>query len=301
MKGMIFDIKRYAIHDGPGIRTTVFFKGCSLRCPWCHNPEGIAPTPEFMWRPNRCPENCALCVDACPHTAIQKSGKKISIDQTRCELSRTCEEACVYEALNIVGRLVSVEEVLAEVERDRIFYDESGGGVTLSGGEPLAQYEFLRILLMEIRKKGIHIALDTAGYVPTEDLEGICDGVDLFLFDLKMMDEERHRQFCGTSNRIILENLKRLSRRGCRIFIRIPLISGINDDDHNIGSIGKFLHTLRGIESINFLPYHRGGTEKQRRLRECPSMEAFQPPSPERLDHLEELLSDLGFAVYIGG
>ncbi len=300
-KGIIFDIKRYAIHDGPGIRTTVFLKGCSLRCQWCHNPEGLESKPEIILRSTRCARECSECVSVCPQGAISKDGDIIEIDQERCDLCRKCEDVCVYEALEIVGREATVQEVMEEIEKDRIFFDESGGGITFSGGEPLMQMDFLETLLKEIKKKNIHVTLDTSGYVSFEDLERISDKVDLFLYDLKIMDEGKHEKYTGVSNKLILENLRKLSEIGKSIAVRIPLISGINDDNHNIKMFVEYLHGLKKIKQISLMAYHRGGCEKYKRLRKEKFMNAFESPSDERIEEIKKILTGSGFSVKKGG
>lgn len=301
MKGMIFDIKRYAIHDGPGIRTTVFFKGCTLRCQWCHNPEGIENEPEIMIRAERCAKECWDCISVCPQRAIKKKGKVIEIDPADCDLCGICEEACMYEAVELVGREAKVQDILDEIKRDRIFYDESKGGVTFSGGEPLAQPDFLLALLTELNKRDIHTAVDTSGFAPFDLLEKVSQKADLILFDLKIMDDEKHQRFTGESNSLILENLRKLTQNGKKIIIRVPVLGGVNDDDENIQKMAEFLRSCGGIQEINLLPYHKGGEEKRRRLNKPYSSIDFRAPSSQRLQEIKNGLSAYGFSVRIGG
>ncbi len=300
-KGTIFDIKRYAIHDGPGIRTTIFLKGCSLRCQWCQNPEGQEAYPELIIRASRCAMECSECVSVCPQDAISKDGNSVEIDKAKCDLCAKCEDVCVYEALEVVGREMTVEEVMEEIEKDKVFFDESGGGITFSGGEPLVQLDFLEALLNEIRKKGIHVTLDTSGYISFEDLDRISDKVDLFLYDLKIMDDKKHKKYTGVSNKLILENLGKLAERGESVAVRIPLISGINDDDKSIQMFVDYLQSLKNIKQINLLSYHTGGSEKHKRLRKERLPRTFETPSEERIEEIKKILSDAGFSVKAGG
>ncbi len=300
-KGIIFDIKRYAIHDGPGIRTTVFLKGCPLQCQWCQNPEGIESRPEILLRSRRCAEDCDACVPACPQGAISKKGRYVEFETEKCDFCRKCEDVCVYDALEVVGREVTVHEALEEIERDRVFFEESGGGITFSGGEPLMQLDFVQAILTEIKKRNIHTTLDTSGYVNFKDLERISDHVDLFLYDIKIMDEKKHKKYTGVSNAIILENLHKLSKRGTPVTVRIPLISGINDDEQNVEFFAEYMQTLINIKQIHLLPYHKGGCEKYRNLRKEEPLKTFQPPTEERIDEIKQILAESGFSVQTGG
>lgn len=301
VKGIIFDIKRYAIHDGPGIRTTVFLKGCPLRCQWCQNPEGQESKPEIMLRSTRCAKECYACVSACPQGAISKNGRQVVFDKEKCDLCAKCEDVCVYEALKIVGKEVTVQEVMDEIVKDRVFFDESGGGITFSGGEPLMQLDFLEALLEEIKKKNIHVTLDTSGYVSFEDLEKVSNKVSQFLYDLKIIDDEKHKKYTGVSNKLILENLRKLSERRKSVYVRIPLISSINDDDRSIQMFTEYLHTLKNIKQISLLSYHAGGCEKYKALGKEGFLKTFQPPSNERIEEIKEILVNSGFSVKIGG
>ncbi len=301
MTGRIFDIKRYSIHDGPGIRTTIFLKGCALRCLWCHNPESIDPGPELMHWPGRC-SRCYACIKACPLAAISKDqAGAVVIDRTRCDLCGKCAAACLYDAMQMVGREASVEDVLAEVEKDRIFYEQSGGGVTLSGGDPLVQSDFAEALIDACRSRGIRTALDTAGMSQNWVLDRLAAKTDLVLYDLKCMDEARHREFTGVSNAPILENLKRLAAAGTEIWIRIPLVHGVNDDDDHIRRTIAFLQSLKTIRRVGILPYHSGGLEKARRIGREAHFRKFETPSEERIAAVEAAFREAGFEVRRGG
>ncbi|MDI9370708.1 MAG: glycyl-radical enzyme activating protein, partial [Synergistota bacterium] len=231
--GCIFDVKRYSIHDGPGIRTTFFFKGCPLSCWWCHNPEGISPLPASSYHPNRC-IGCGRCVRECEQGARSFGPDGIVLDTTKCVDSRRCEQVCPTKAIEFVGTEVTVEEILLMSRRDIPFYDESGGGVTFSGGEPFLQAEFLIRCLEALYEEEIHTAVDTSGHCRSEDLLAAAEVTDIFLFDLKMIDRERHNLYTGVYNDRILENLRlldgKLNDRGRgKINIRIPLVPGVND------------------------------------------------------------------------
>jgi pyruvate formate lyase activating enzyme len=262
--GVVFDIRRFSVHDGPGIRTTVFLKGCPLRCPWCHNPEGLSAAPELVWRAERC-TRCGSCIAACPEEALEWVDDVPALDATRCTLCAICADECYAQAREVMGRVMDADAVLAQVERDRPFYEESGGGVTFSGGEPLAQPEFLAELLGRARACGIHTALDTCGYAPWNALDRLRSNVDLFLYDLKVVDNERHRSVTGVSNTLILDNLERLAALARRIVLRVPLVPGITDDDANLHAIGTLAARL-GVERVVVLPFHRLGRDKYARL-----------------------------------
>lgn len=299
-KGLVFDIKRYAIHDGPGIRTTVFLKGCPLECPWCHNPEGVATGPQIVWRAERC-LGCRQCEKTCPNAAISFARDQLCLDKTLCETCGRCVAVCYPHALELIGREMTVAQVMQEVEKDIVFYDESGGGVTFSGGEPLMQPDFLLAALQACRRHNIHTALDTSGYGDAGTLMRISDDVDLFLWDLKIMDEGRHKDLTGVSNRLILENLKMLSYNGKPVVIRFSLIPGINDDDENLGKLGEFTSGLENVTRIDILPYHRAWVDKYKRLHGTEEPFENRPPSEEALRAAGDRLVGLGLRTHIGG
>lgn len=301
MTGRVFDIKRYSIHDGPGIRTTVFLKGCSLRCLWCHNPESIEPGPELMHWPGRC-ARCYACINACPKGAIAKDAAgAIVIDRKACDLCGKCAEACLYDAMQVVGREMSVDDVLAEVEKDKIFYDQSGGGVTLSGGDPFVQSAFAEALLDGCRDRGIPAAVDTAGFSRDGVLDRVASKADLVLYDLKCMDDARHKEVTGVSNLPIIENLKRLAAGRTEVWVRIPLVSGVNDDDENVRRTIEFLSSLKTIRQVGILPYHSGGLEKAHRIGQESHFRKFETPSEERIAAVEAAFREAGFEVRRGG
>jgi pyruvate formate lyase activating enzyme len=321
IKGLIFDIKRFAVHDGPGIRTTVFFKGCPLHCRWCHNPEGIGKARELMARSSRC-ARCYSCLPACPLGAIsQNSGpvkgralaadvaprakpgapSAVAVDRAQCDLCGRCVQACMYDALEIAGRVVTIEDVVAEVEKDRIFFEQSGGGVTLSGGEPLVQSEFCRGLLEALNKRSLPAALDTSGFATWETLWACASRADLILYDLKMMDDKKHLSYTGVSNRSILENLKKLAAAKKNVAVRIPLMAGVNDDEENLGRTIDFLRRLPSVKAVGLLRYHKGGLEKAKNLGLGKSFRVFEPLSDARMEEIRRTFTEAGFGVNIGG
>ncbi len=295
---MIFDIKRFAIHDGPGIRTTVFLKGCPLRCLWCHNPEGISRRPQLVFTPQRC-IGCGRCLDLCPQGVHRFIDGRHLIEWERCLGCGACVEECYSEALRIAGREVSVEEVMDEVLSDRPFYETSGGGMTLSGGEPLAQPRFALALLQAAKEKGIHTALDTSGFAPWEHLEELLPYTDLVLYDLKHMDEERHMTLTGVSNGRILENLRRLDDIGKRIWVRIPLVPGYNDEDSNYHALGRFLSGLKNVEKIQILTYHKLAESKYESIGRSYPLKGLEPPTKEWAESRKRILLDYGLSQTI--
>ena len=298
--GVVFDVKRYAIHDGPGIRTTVFLKGCPLRCPWCHNPESWDGKPQPAFRSNRC-MGCGRCIEACFGGAISRSGDRVVTDPDGCTACGECVDACQADARQILGREVSVDELMTEIERDVVFFDTSGGGVTVSGGEPLAQPDFLEELLAECRAREIHTALDTTCHGPWEVLESVAPNVDLFLCDLKLMDRAAHQRFTGVSNELILENITRLSRAGRQIIIRIPVIPGVNDSDDNLRAAGEFIGSLDRPVEVDILPYNEAVFGKIGRLVGNYGLLKVEPSGYRPLEEIRAMLELLGILARIGG
>jgi pyruvate formate lyase activating enzyme len=298
--GIIFDIKRFSIHDGPGIRTTVFLKGCPLRCAWCHNPESQRPEPQIMLRPSRCIA-CGACVDECPEEAIRWNGAGPITDRALCVACGVCTDFCAGEARELVGREMSIEAVLGEIQRDLAFFEESGGGVTFSGGDPLFQAGFLLGLLQGCKALEIHTAVDTSGAAAWETLDRIRPFVDLFLYDIKVIDEARHRAATGASNRIILDNLRRLSEAGENIQLRLAIIPGINDDEENLRRTAEFAATLPGLHGLSLLPFHNSAREKYGNLGFEYALAGTQPPDEARMAEIGRLLAGYGLNVSLGG
>jgi pyruvate formate lyase activating enzyme len=298
MEGTVFDIKRYAIHDGPGIRTTVFFKGCPLACPWCHNPESRDPRPQISWSPARC-LGCDACREACPTGALRSRDEPA--DDATCLRCGACARACPSEARAVAGCRLSVTELIAAVARDRVFYEDSGGGVTFSGGEPLMQPAFLQACLEACRAQGIHTAVDTSGYADRETLLSIAPLVDLFLYDVKLIDPERHERHVGVPSTGILGNLRALSEAGGRIWVRFPLIPDVNDDAANVTATARLVKSLAPSPPVQLLPYHRIGGAKYRRLGMSYEMGEAVPPNGQRVAAVAQLMAGFGLEVKTGG
>lgn len=294
--GIVFDIRRYSIHDGPGIRTTVFLKGCALSCLWCHNPESQASGPDLVLRENRCIK-CGACVETCPHGAITWTDDGPVTDRSKCRRDGRCATVCYAEARALAGRTMTVDEVMEIVERDRPFYEESGGGLTLSGGEPLLQPYFSAALLKAAKARGIHTALDTCGHASWKSLDRLRRDVDLFLYDLKVMDEGRHRLYTGAPNHRILENLRALAARGHRIVLRVPVVPGINDDEENLEALRRFAAGLPNLAGLDLLPYHRIGVDKYARVGRTYPLPGTLPPPRERIAAVAETLAAAGLPV----
>jgi pyruvate formate lyase activating enzyme len=295
--GIIFDIKKYAINDGPGIRTTVFFQGCPLSCWWCHNPESQPRKPALMYRTNRC-VLCGECVEVCPQNGIQINGSA-ETDRAKCDACGTCAETCYHGAREISGKEMSIPDVMKEIERDIPFYDQSDGGVTFSGGEPLMQRSFLLELLRACQAQEIHTVVDTSGYASWEALESIRSYVDLFLYDLKFMDDERHIKYTGVSNKLVLDNLRRLTQSGTQVYVRIPLIPGINDDEENLRQSGEFLASLPNISGVELMGYHDIAAAKYEALGMAYQLNGTKPPTAEHKQRTAKKLEGFGLNVKV--
>ena len=300
VSGCVFDLKKYAIHDGPGIRTTVFFKGCPLQCRWCHNPESWNPFPEPGFRAGRCAK-CGQCVEVCKQQAISLAEKGSVTNPAKCTVCGECVSACLNSAREIIGEEMTVGQVLGEIEKDVVFYDQSGGGVTFSGGEPLMQAEFLLALLEKCRNEGIHTAVDTTCYAKLQIIQQVARHTDLFLCDLKHMDRAVHRDFTGVDNDLILYNIRWLSEAGKKIVIRIPLVPGLNDDRANIEMTSEFVKSLGTVDKIDVLPYNPGAKEKSGRLTTRFDLMEADVPDDEKMAMIVQTLENSGFEVKIGG
>lgn len=297
-KGIVFNIQRFAVHDGPGIRTVVFLKGCNLRCLWCCNPESQSSDPELAINWNLC-TTCKKCLDYCPHGANKIVNGEIFYLKENCKLCGLCLHLCPGQSRKLYGRLVGLNEVVEEIKKDKPFYDNSGGGITVSGGEPFLQPKFLLSLLRRSRRELLHMAIETSGYFRWQMIDDeILDHVDLMLFDLKLMDEKKHKQFTGQGNQIILRNLAKMVDR-VKTIIRVPVIAGINDDVENINPMIKFILDLKRAEEVNLIPYHNFGEFKYAMLEREYEKEAFSSPAPEKLSKIRDLFESKGIRATI--
>ena len=292
-KGLVFSIQRYSTEDGPGIRTTVFLKGCPLRCQWCHNPEGQEFSPQIAFNDTRC-IGCKGCVGACPQGAINFTADGSRTDRGKCQNCGKCAEACPTGARELIGKYMTAEEVFSEVERDLLFYRSSGGGVTVGGGEPTMQPGFLAEFLRKCHEQGIHTALDTSGYVAWKKIEEILKHVDLVLYDLKHIDPAKHAEYTGVSNELILENARRISKKGIPMIIRIPVIPGYTDGEDSIRDILEFACILQSVVKVDLLPFHRLGEPKYRKLGRKYVFESTQPPADAHMQELKRLVESFG-------
>jgi len=303
--GLVFNIQRFAIHDGSGVRTLVFMKGCPLRCRWCSNPEGQKSHPEIGFMAGRCvgAEICrARCVEACSEKGItlSREGRPV-IDRASCTPCLACSEVCYYGALELIGREMTVEEVLSEVEKDRPFYRRSGGGVTVGGGEPLMQAEFVTQLLKACQERHLHTALETTGFGSRRCLRELLEHVDLVYFDIKHMDAAQHEALTGVSNQPVLENVRAVvsADRRFEVIIRITTIPGFNDSEENISASARFAAQL-GCEKIELVPYHKLGVVKYAQYGMNDPLGDIEPPTRERMERLRRLVEEFGLKEMTG-
>ncbi len=292
--GTVTNIQKYCIHDGPGIRTTVFLKGCMLRCPWCCNPECMNGFAEIGFTRSLC-NACGDCVEVCPEEAISLGleGKRIDIDRSRCMNCGKCTEVCFAGALKLYGRKVSASEVFKEVLGDKPFYRTSGGGLTVSGGESLLQYKFVKSLLELARQAGINTAIETCGYVNPRVFEDILKLTDYVLFDLKLMDSQTHNRIIGKPNERIVQNAKTLPSSGCAWLFRMPLIPGVNESEENIAETSQFLRSI-GSPVIELMPFHRFAEGKYEGLGRVYVMKDVLPPSGDQIEKVKEQFHSFG-------
>jgi len=299
--GRVFDIKRYAINDGPGIRITIFLKGCPLTCRWCHNPESISPKVQKLYTASKC-IGCGECVKVCPLQACELTEEGIKTNADLCDVCGKCAEVCPAKATEMSGQFESVADLIEVIEKERPFFEQSGGGVTFSGGEPLLYPKFLTEILDACGERGIHRAVDTSGLAKKDVLLEIAARTDLFLFDLKLMDSEKHKTWTGVGNEVILENLNALAETGATIQIRIPLITGINADDANIEATAAYVAALPGDKKpVNLLPFHDVGRGKDTKLGQSRDLHEMSEPTAADLERVISIFAAHGVLATVGG
>ena len=300
---LIFDIKRYSVNDGPGIRTTIFLKGCPLRCVWCHNPEGLEPKPQRMYTKSKC-IGCQSCVEVCPQQVLALTPEGIVADESKCVLCQQCADVCPSLAMKFGGKEWKMEELMAVIEKERKVMEDSGGGVTICGGEPLMHYQYTLELLQELKKRRFHRAVDTTLFSNAAIIKEVAANCELFLVDLKLMDSERHRFYTGVPNEKILANIRMIAEMGCDFFIRIPLIEGVNADEQNIDESAHFLASIPwNRKVVNLLPYHDIGKGKHEKLgtKYNPDSIPMAAPSQETQQRCIAQFKHYGITATIGG
>ena len=289
LEGVVFNIQRYSIDDGPGVRSTVFMKGCPLTCLWCSNPESQCMQPELTYRYTSC-KKCGTCVKVCPAGAITLDDDGVHVDREKCTLCQECVKNCIPEALSISGDKMTVDEVFNIVKKDADYYDVSGGGVTASGGEILSQADFVAELFKRCREAGFHTNADTSGFGDPAALEKILEYSDLVFFDLKHMDPQKHKEYAGVSNELIIKNLELVAKKGVPVVIRVPLIPGYNDSEENLHALARTVHDIVPQATVNVLPYHRYGANKYRMIDMVYQLEDVPENTQEQLEKAKEII-----------
>ncbi len=301
MTPLIFDIRRYSINDGPGIRITIFIKGCPLRCAWCHNPESQSPKVQKLYTASKC-IGAQDCIEVCPENALTLTPDGIITDAELCTLCGKCADACPTKAIEMSGKLYDTEELLKIIEKERVHIDQSGGGVTFSGGEPLMHPEFLIKMLDACGERGLHRVVDTCGFASSETLIEVAKRTDLFLFDLKLMDPVQHKKWTGVDNQLILKNLGLLAESGANINIRVPFIKNVNTGENEVRKMAEFVAGLHGKKpEVNLLPYHNIASGKYKKLEMEYKTEEMEEPSEIEIQQATEIFNKLGLSVEIGG
>ena len=299
-RAIVFNVQKYSVHDGPGIRTTVFLKGCALRCQWCANPESNERTPQLLYYPDKC-TGCLQCVSVCQEHAIFQQEGRLLFDRARCRECLQCAQVCHYGARKRSGTERTTEDVFQDVVKDQVFYETSGGGVTFSGGEPLLWPAFVSELGRRLKSAGINTAIETCGYFPPQNYAAVEDCIDYILFDLKLMDAEKHQRYCGASNAAVLQNFDRIAARR-DVIVRMPVIPTINDDSANLDAMVRFLEPYRThVAKLHLLPYHNLGLSKYDALQRSYLLPQIQAPDDAHMQALQDFFSRAGYSVQIGG
>ncbi len=299
--GLIFDIKKFAINDGPGIRLTVFFKGCNLACKWCHNPESISPKVQKMYNAKKC-IGSVKCIENCPNDALKMTSEGIVTDYNICNLCGICAEVCPTKAFEMLGKDISISELMKKIDNEAIFFDQSGGGVTFSGGEPLMHSDYLIEALKECGKRMYHRVVDTTAFAKLETVLEVAKHTELFLIDLKVMDSEKHKEFTAVGNEKILSNIIELAKTKCEIIFRIPLIKGVNTSEENIEKTANFINSLEGNRrDVNLLPYHNIAGNKHLKLGAPNKNQVFETPSNIDIENTISIFENFGITATIGG
>ncbi|MBG7631020.1 MAG: glycyl-radical enzyme activating protein [Bacteroidetes bacterium] len=299
--GLIFDIKKFAINDGPGIRLTVFFKGCNLQCQWCHNPESMSPKVQKMYNAKKC-IGAVKCIDNCPNNALELSENGIVTNYDVCNLCGLCAEVCPTKAFEMLGQEVSIKALMKKIDNEAIFFDQSGGGVTFSGGEPLMHAEYLLEALKECGKRMVHRVVDTTAFANQEIVLEVAKHTELFLIDLKVMDAKKHKEFTGVSNEKILSNITELAKTSCELIFRIPLIKGVNTSSENIKKTALFINALEGNRRVvNLLPYHNISENKHVKLGDSNKFTVFEAPDNNEILTIISIFENYGISATVGG